>query len=92
MSPPLNQQAHATIIDLMDDGAVRAFDEIRPHLPQLSTSAIRSIIHRLITDGEIDVVRKSDDSRWVSYRRNPSRRPFLLGMVCRQRLDAGVAA
>lgn len=79
MPPPANVKAIKAILTFLDDSAVRSFGEVREAVPQLSESAVRSIVHKLITDCEVDVIRMGDDSRFVCYRRAESRRPFLLG-------------
>jgi hypothetical protein len=79
MPPPANLKARQSILAYLDDRAVRSFGEVREAVPQLSESAVRSIVHKLITDCEVDVIRMGDDSRFVCYRRAESRRPFLLG-------------
>jgi hypothetical protein len=84
MPPPTNVKAIKAILSYLDDCAVRSFGEVRETVPDLSDSAVRSIIHKLITDGEIDVIRMNDDSRFVCYRRAVSRRPFLLGQCWRR--------
>lgn len=83
MPPPTNVKAHRAILTYLDDGAVRSFGEVREAVPQLSESAVRCIVHKLITDGEVDVIRMGDDSRFVCYRRAESRRPFLLAQFWR---------
>jgi len=92
MPLPKNHKVHAAIIELMDDGVVRSFDVMRGVAPRMSESALRSILNVLVTSRELDVVRTHEDARTFCYVRNPARRPFLLGLVCRQRLDAGVPA
>lgn len=95
MPPPTNVKAIKAILSYLDDCTVRSFGEVREAVPDLSNSAVRSILHKLCTDSEIDVVRMGDDSRFVCFRRSESRRPFLLGQCWRQAFlpaDAGVHA
>jgi hypothetical protein len=84
MPPPTNAKAHAAILAFLDDGVTRSFGELREAVPRLSDSAVRSIVHRLLTNGEIDSVPMSEGSRFVCYRRSESRRPFLLGQFMRK--------
>lgn len=78
MPPPTNVKAQQAILALLDEGGTRSFGEVCEVLPLMSASAVRAIIHKLVTDCEVDIVRLGEDSRFACYRRAEARRPFLL--------------
>lgn len=82
------------IVQLMADGVARGIDEIQRLIGHSNRLTVSTTMTRLCDSGDLERLPRAGQRRGdaVLFRQCEAKKPFLLGLVCRGRLDAGVVA